>query len=149
MAAQTYVYSFRNVVVTIDGIKVNGFWEGDDAVTLAPNSDNATYVAGADGSGTVSYSADDAVRVTLRLKPESPANRYLETLFRDARQGDFGAGVPISVRNVGNGEGGSAANAHVMIAPERAFGASQTVREWTLIANPWVWNEIQYEELEA
>ena len=145
MPGSTYVYSFSNVQVTLNGLSVEGFWEGDDAVTITPNSDNGTPLVGVDGDATVSYSTDDAVRIVLRLKADSPMNSRLERYYRQARAGNFGNGFPIAVRNTGNGEGGSAANAHIIRAPERQFGLNATQREWEIFANAWTWSEIQYE----
>lgn len=144
MAGKSYVYSFENVQATVNGLAVNGFWEGDDAISIAPNSDNATPLVGADGDATVSYTADDSVNITLRLKPDSPMNATLENYFRRARAGGFGAGFPIAVRNTGNGEGGAAPEAHVIQAPERQLGVNATVREWVIFANAWSWNPIRY-----
>lgn len=145
MPGQTTVYSFENVAVTINGLRVTGFWEGDNAVEVAPRADNATMLVGADGDATVSYSADDSVSITLRLKPNSPMNAILENYYRRARAGGFGRGFPVAVRDTGNGEGGAASEAHILQAPTRALGAAATVREWVLGANAWAWTPIRYE----
>jgi hypothetical protein len=140
----TFVYSFENVTATVNGLKVTGFWEGDNAIEVAPNADNATLMVGADGDATASYTADDSVTLTLRLKADSPMNAILENYHRRARAGGFGGGFPISVRNTSNGEGGAAAEAHIMRAPNRQFGTNATVREWVLGANAWEWTPISY-----
>jgi hypothetical protein len=143
--AKTYVYSFQNLQATVNNLPVEGFWEGDDAISITPNSDNATPLVGVDGDATVSYSTDDSVRITMRLKADSPVNALLENYYRRARAGGFGGGFPVSVRNTGNGEGGSGAEAHIIQAPERQFGANATVRAWTLFVNAWTWNAISYQ----
>ena len=145
MPGKSYVYSFSNLQMTINGLSVEGFWEGDDAITITPNSDNATPLVGVDGDATVSYSTDDAVRIVLRLKADSPMNSILERYYRRARAGNFGSGFPVSVRNTGNGEGGSAAECHIIRAPERQFGLNATQREWEIFGNAWSWSEIRYE----
>lgn len=145
MAGKTYVYSFQNLQATVNNLPVEGFWEGDDAITIAPNSDNATPLVGVDGDATVSYSTDDSVRVTLRLKADSPANALLANYYRRARAGGFGSGFPVSIRNTGNGEGGSGAEAHVIQAPEQSFGLNATVRVWVLFVNGWAFNPISYQ----
>jgi len=143
-AGKTFVYSFSNVEMTLNGLSVTGFWEGDDAITITPNSDNATPLVGVDGDATVSYSTDDAVRVVLRLKADSPMNAILNRFYKRARAGNFGGGFPVSIRNTGNGEGGSGAEAHIIRSPERQFGLNATQREWELFVNAWQWNPISY-----
>lgn len=143
----TYSYSFANVVVTVNGLKVTGFWEGDDAVQVAPSADNATPLVGADGEATVSYSMDDSVRVTMRLKPNSPMNAILEAFYRRARARGIGTSFPVSLLDTSNGEGGSGADGHVIQAPERQFGGNATVREWVLFVNSWQWSPVRYPAL--
>lgn len=143
MPGSTTAYSFRNVAVTVDGRPVDGFWSGDDCVTVARNSDNIEPIVGADGNATVSISADDSVMITLRLQPNSVANQILQNKFLQNRNGRT-APFPISIRDTGSGEGGSAAYAIVRTRPATNFGASASVREWTIFANPWNELPIRY-----
>lgn len=143
MAKQTTAYSAANLVVTIDGRPVEGFWEGDDAVTVERSSDNATPMVGVDGSATVSISTDDSVSITLRLQPNSPANRVLQSKYMQNRAGRS-APFPISIRDTGSGEGGSAAYCVVTERPSIELGANATVREWVIFANPWNETAINY-----
>lgn len=136
-------YSFKNVQATIDGKPVRGFWEGDDAVIVAQNSDTATAVVGVGGDATVSVSADDAVQITLKLQPNSPTNAVLNAKHMQMRNGRA-VPFPVSIRDTGNGEGGSAPNAVIMKAPSQQFGNAASVREWVIFANPWNRNEISY-----
>lgn len=144
MPGKTYVHSFERVQVTLNSLPITGFWEGDDAVMIDPHDDNSEALVGADGDATVSYSADDAVTITLKLKPSSPANQLLNSYYRRARNGAIQGGLPISIRDTGNGEGGSAAECHITNAPSRGLGKNATEREWKIFANAWVWNEMQY-----
>jgi len=145
MAGQTYVYSFENVDVTINKVSVTGFWQSPEAVRIEPSSDNATPLVGVDGDATVSYSTDDSVRITLRLKPDSPMNSTLNRFYKRARAGNFGAGFPVSIRNTGNSEGGSGAEAHVIQSPTRMFCDNASEGVWVLFVNAWQWNPINYE----
>lgn len=143
MAGELTVYSFKNVAVTVDGSPVTGFWEGDDAVQINPRADNATEVVGVDGTATVSISADDSVFIVLKLQANSPMNTVLNNKFRQMRNG-MAYPFAISVRNTGNGEGGSSAYCVVKKAPPAQFGEKASAREWTLFASPWAWNAIAY-----
>lgn len=142
--AKSYTYHFPNVTTTVNGIAVRGFFEGDNAVEVAPGSDAATMLVGADGDATYSFTADTSAMITLRLKPDSPMNAVLQNLLARAKAGALPNGFPIAVRNTGNGEGGAAAEAHVLTVATRAFGTNATVREWTIGANGWEWTAVAY-----
>lgn len=143
MPGRTTAYSFKSVAVIVDGRPVEGFWEGDNAVEIERRTDNATAIVGVDGDATVSISADDSVTVTLRLQPNSPANTVLQNKFTQMRSGRLAA-FPISIRDTGNGEGGSAPTAVILGQANSSLGASATAREWTIFCNPWNSNPIQY-----
>lgn len=142
--AKTYTYAFPNVMTTVNGYAVRGFWEGDNAVEVTPGADAATMLVGADGDATFSFTADESAMITLRLKPDSPMNRILAELLARGRAGALPNGFPIAVRNTGNGEGGAAAEAHVLQVGSRSFGTNATVREWTIGAASWAWTNVDY-----
>jgi len=143
MASTTTAYSYKNVSVTIDGRPIEGFWEGDDAVTIERNSDNAEPMVGVDGTATVSISADDSVVITLKLQPNSPANQVLQNKYLQNRSGRA-APFPVSIRDTGSGEGGSSAYCVVTQRPSVSLGKNATEREWVIFANPWIETPISY-----
>jgi len=144
MAGALTAYSFKNVAVVIDGKPASGFWEGDDAVVIERNQDSVTPVVGVDGDATASISADDSVMITLRLQPNSPTHQVLMNKFRQNR-GGRARPFSIGVRDTGNGEGGSAPRAIITVSPNASFGQNATVREWTIFANPWTWQPVDYD----
>lgn len=139
------VYSFQNVQVSVNNVGVRGFFEGDDAVMIEDNSDMSTLLVGADGDSTVSYTADTAKKITLKLQPNSPTNAFLRNLHRRALAGSLTDGFPISVRDTSNGEGGASASAHIATGPSAEFGTNVAVREWTIWATNWNDNKINYQ----
>jgi hypothetical protein len=143
MANLTTTYSFINVAVSVDGRPVEGLWEGDDAITIERNSDNAEPLVGVDGTATVSISADDSATVTVRLQPNSPANQVLQNKYLQNRSGRA-APFPISIRDTGSGEGGSSGYGIVTKRPDVSLGGTATVREWVIFVNPWTETPIQY-----
>jgi hypothetical protein len=138
-------YNFKNVAVTMDGVPVRGFWEGDDVVMIERNSDFATAIVGAAGDATVSYSADKAVKVTLKLQPNSPTHAVLQAKALAAKNG-LAAHFPLSVRDTGNGEGGVSTDAVILQAPAPQFGTAAQAREWVLFAADWVESPVVYLE---
>ena len=129
-------YSFNDVAVTLDTHLVEGFWEGDDVVQVADNADVATPVVGADGCSIVSIDADNAVLVTLRLKPTSAAHDFLRKKVRAMKNGGARP-IAITVRDTNSNEGGSGAEAFVIRQPTATHGKKATSRDWVLFVGCW------------
>ncbi len=140
MAGKTYVFSFEAVQATINNLPIEGFFEGDDAISIEPFTARATAMVGVDGDATISrHAAGRAVNIRIKLKAESPANRLLNGYMKQERL------FPISIRNTTNGEGGSAAEAQILEEPTVQYGANATVREWLIFAAQFERNAIAYE----
>lgn len=136
------VYSFLHVAAVLDGREIKGFWEGDDAVQIAPRTDVLTEMVGVDGSGVGSITADRSVLVTLRLQSTSPTHEYLENKHRRQRQG-IGNPMHLSIRNKANAEGGNSRLVLIKTAPRRDFGGNAVSRDWVLWAQCWDWNKVR------
>lgn len=136
-------YSFQDVVVTIDGIPIENFWEGDDAVTIEDMNDFAEATEGVDGAVIHSMGAGDSKTITLRLMHTSAAHQLIQNRALMMRAGNT---VPfaISIRDTRSGEGGSAPTALVMTRPSRSYGRTAQERVWTIIAAPWADYPITY-----
>ena len=129
-------HSMAAIGAIVDGLPVQGFWEGDDVVNIVPVEDEGSLKIGADGSGIFSSYIDDSKQIELMLQPNSPTHRQLEQKL--ARQN---AGVPlpfpVSAFNLNSGENGDASNCYIMSQPDRAYGKEATVRKWVIIACDW------------
>lgn len=137
------VYSFNDVAVYVDNVLVEGFWEGDDAVIVEPNSDIATAIVGADGKALISVSADRAASITLKLQPNSEMHKRLLRKFDELRSGQF-LPFSMSVTDTRNGEGGSSVECVAMTKPSDQFGVQASVREWKIFAGCWEPNKLNY-----
>lgn len=136
------VYSFLHVAAVLDGREIKGFWEGDDAIQIAPRTDIMNEVVGVDGSGIGSITADRSVLITLRLQSTSPTHKYLENKHRRQRNG-IANPMHISIRNKSNHEGGNSRLVLIKTAPRRDFGANAVSRDWVLWAQCWDWNQVR------
>ncbi|KRE07456.1 hypothetical protein ASE63_22415 [Bosea sp. Root381] len=137
------LYSFDNVVVTIDGREVIGVWEGDDAVLVERPTDLGSALTGADGASVVSITADQSATVTLKLQPNSAMNAYLEQAVKRMRMGSQRL-LNIAIRDTSTGEGGGCSAAVVIREPSKSWGAAATEREWQIFCNCWQENDISY-----
>lgn len=91
MTATAVAYGFRNVSFIYDGQKLDGFYEGDDSVTLTPNNPLITTVVGSDGKGVWNLGADRSAKLTLKLLKSSSANTLLATDLALLSVGQFSA----------------------------------------------------------
>lgn len=137
------LYSFDNVVVTIDGREVIGLWEGDDVVSLERPTDLGSALTGADGASVVSITADQSATLTIKLQPNSAMNAYFEQCVKRMRMGSQRL-IAVAVRDTSTGEGGGCSAAVIVREPSKSWGATATEREWQLFCNCWQENDITY-----
>lgn len=137
------MYSYLNVKATLNGNDITGLWEGDDAIEIEERSQVANDLVGADGAAIVSVTADQSVYIRIRLQPNSPIHRYLDQKYRTLKSGVLDP-MSFSVRDTGNGEGGSSAQVTIRQMATKQLGVNAAVREWELYAQGWVWDSREY-----
>jgi hypothetical protein len=141
--AQLTIHSFKNIVLTLDGRRVTGLWEGDDAVVVERDTELGTPLTGADGSSVVSVTADESARLTIKLMPNSPMNQYLQQRSKAVRMGSLKL-IAVGLVDTTTGEGGGCSAAVIIQEPSKSFGAAATEREWVLFCNCWQENDTTY-----
>lgn len=137
------MYSFLNVKATLNGREITGLWEGDDAIEIEERSQVANDLVGADGAAIVSVTADQSVYIRIRLQPNSPMHRYLDEQYRILKGGQLDP-MSFSVRDTGNGEGGSTSQAVIRAMATKQLGVNASVREWELFGQGWIWDTTNY-----
>ena len=137
--AMTSAYGFVNTSNTIDGQQIQGLWDGDDAITVAPIADAGTMLHGADGSALFSISANEGATITIRLQHTSPTHRLLMQKYKRMKAlGSGAAAFPVTVFDTGSGEGGTADKCFIQSAPTDSKGTNATAREWVLVTGELV-----------
>lgn len=136
MPGKTSTYSALNVVATLDGLRVLGLWDGDDAIVVEPGADKGTLMVGADSESIFSQSADLSATITLRLQHTSATHRQLLQRLAVQEQGRLG-GFPFSLMDNRSGEGGACDQAFIQKAPNDQKGKNAAQREWVLITGYW------------
>ena len=143
MSREMTSYSFNNVAAYVNGVLVEGLWEGDDVVMVEPAADTAVPSVGADGKAIVSVTMNIAANITLKLQPTSPTHQELLRLHASIRDGSFKP-FTFSVMDTGSAEGGSAQQCTIMRRPNMQVGNAASVREWKLFAGAWVENNTSF-----
>ena len=124
-------YSFKDVVVLVDGIPITGFADGDDAITVERNEDGYTLLIGADGDAVAMKNANRSGIATLRLLQSSSSNAVLSAILKVQDAGLL-APVPFAVTDPNGIDLILAEAAYPISPPIMIYGAGHNPREWRL-----------------
>jgi len=139
--ARSSSYSAKNVTAMVDGQRVQGFWDGDDAVVVEPTEDIGTMLVGADGDSIFSQRAGNPHTITLRLQHTSPTHRLLQQKWAVQRApGIRVTPFPFTHMDVDSGEGGAANECFIMTVPSDQKGRNAVMREWVLVTGEYLPN---------
>lgn len=136
MAGKTAIYSALNVVGTIDGLRIVGLWDGDDAIVVEPVADKGALMTGADGESIFSQSANRSARITIRLMHTSATHRTMLQKLAVQEAGRLD-GFKLSLFDNRSGEGGATDQAFIEKAPNDQKGVNAANREWVLVCGQW------------
>ena len=139
------LFSFKNVVITLDASRVIGFADGDDVISIEPTTEIGDPLIGADGASIVSFSADQSASVTIKLLANSPFNQFLNQKVQRQRGGAVvGVTFPISFLDVSSGESGGCTNAVVTKEATIQSGKKTSEREWRIFCPCWQPGQVDY-----
>lgn len=126
MAVKTY--DFKKVILTIAGIPIFGFIDGD-AIVVAKSDDEWGMSTGNDGEVTRVKRNQPSGRITIRLASSSASNSVLDGL----RQADDLTGlgmVPILIKDLFGVDLVFAGQCWCVKAPDMTFARDSGQREW-------------------
>lgn len=123
-------YDPSKVIVTIGGVIVSGFGDGD-FITAKYDEDRYKKYSGADGEVSRSKTASRAGSVEVVLAQTSKANDELSALFNLALFGGTDGVFPIGVADLSGRTVIAAAKCWIKTAPDATFGVEVTDRTWT------------------
>ena len=139
--AKSSSYSAKNVTAMLDGQRVQGLWDGDDAIVTDPIEDIGTLLVGADGDSLFSQRAGMPHTITLRLQHTSPTHRLLHQKWAVQRAAGIRVSAfPFTVVDVDSNEGGAADQCFVHKGPSDQKGVNAVTREWVLVTGEWIPN---------
>ncbi|NBQ16876.1 hypothetical protein EBU24_01020 [bacterium] len=146
MTATAVALSFRDVSVIYRGIKIDGFYDGEDQVGIALNNPLITEIVGADGKGVWNLGADLSAKLTLKLLSSSSANDLLGADWLLAAAGEF-PGAVVSISSANSTAIGTGVFAVTQPPNDFKFASKDTGRTWvlsTLSLNffPGAWGKI-------
>lgn len=129
------IYSMLTTTVTVDGVLITGFWDGDDVISVEPSKDVGEMHVGADGHSVFSSTADRSAKITLKLQPTSYGHSILSARLKAQRAGVLSS-IVVTVTAV-NGEGGIGINGAISKAPTIQLGEKVSSRDWEIVVGEW------------
>ncbi len=131
MAAGDYqgAYNAGKVVVTVGGVIVSGFDDGD-FVSASYEGDRATPKVGADGEVGLSINPSRLGTITITLSATSAANDLLSGLANLGNFGLFTSAFPIGVADLSGRTVIAGTKCWLQTSPEVSFGTEVGSREW-------------------
>ncbi len=128
-------YSFDKVLPIFGFVPLEGFTDGDDAITVTRRNPTFDLTVGADGHGVAARSADLSGTIVLKLLQTSPSIPFLAALVQAQEAGLFKS-QPFLLKDASTQLQLVAAAACIVEMPaEQVYGKAQNDRIWTLLAH--------------
>ena len=89
-------YDHKQGVLTINGVRIEGFADATDAFMLEPDSEAGERTTGADGRSVWIVNNNGAAKVTIKLLQHTPSAKFLSDLH-DTQMRGIKAFVPIDL----------------------------------------------------
>ena len=129
-------YSFLNYLVTINGVPVTGWAEGDDVIQVSRREDAFADNVGADGKMIMYQTANRTGEITFKLQQQSEGSILLNALYgqQEAWKGQ-NAPVTITMTNLADPKDSViGANCYVKKPADVTRGTGINANEWTVVA---------------
>jgi hypothetical protein len=123
-------FSFKNINVIFGIDEIEGFAEGDDAVSIEYDADQFVKIVGAKGDVVRTQTADSSSSMTVKLLQTSKSNGKLMAMFNLDRETGSNA-LPFIVNDKETGESHVVNNAWIIKPPAIIRGANLNVMEWS------------------
>jgi len=123
-------YAADKVIVTVGGVIVSGFADGD-FLTASYEDDRYFPKVGSDGGVGIARNASRLGTIAITLSATSAANDALSALFNLDALAGVAVTLPIGVADLSGRTLLAAGNAWLQVTPEVTFGREIGDREWT------------------
>lgn len=122
-------YAAEKVVVTVGGVIVTGWGDGD-YITAKYDEDRYMAKVGADGEVGRSKNASRLGTIEMVLSSSSKANDELSSLFNLGQIGGIDSPVPVAVSDLSGRDAAFCSNGWLMTTPEMVKGKEVGERTW-------------------
>lgn len=128
-------FSLSDAVLTINGTRITGFENAQDAISIAPNGDDGDITYGTDGDGIFIPSCNKGATITIKILQHAQANKFLMDLRNEQVNNSRNtASNTISYKDLRNGDEFLLTKCWFTTPPTHARGTSHNGYTWTLKA---------------
>lgn len=126
-------FSLKDAVLTINGTRITGFENAQDAISVAPVGDDGDVTYGIDGKAVFIHSCNQGVVVTIKILQHADANKLLNDL-RTVQVKNSRSSTPnlIVYEDLRNGDKFTITDCWFTTPPTHARGTSHNGYTWTL-----------------
>ena len=122
----------RQVVVTLNGVTIDGYADGADVINATQEADAGEWVTGADGYGVFVANSDESGVLTLKLKQHCKSNNHLAKLMKQQRRSLKGfKPFRLEIRDLLNEDLLTAVNGYFTKVPAFVRGQGHNATIWT------------------
>ena len=133
MAIAPQVYGFFNNIITLNGVVITGYADGDDVVKLTPNAPISEAVVGALGEVVFNDNADKSYKCELTLQQTAPINTYLRGLAAQQRiPGARAVALTLSITDLARRDRFTGTSGRIVEVPEFVRGQKAGKYTWKL-----------------
>lgn len=125
-------YTFLNTIVLVQGQEITEWDEGDDVINIERRVDSAFDVVGADGSMTVSLSADKSGEMSFRLQQTSASNLFMSGLI-NAQENDLFVPTFVQFKDIGGNDLASGTQGYIRKFPTLTRGSNLNGQLWQIV----------------
>jgi len=127
----TKTYDPTEVTVIFGGTILTGFAEGDDSISVEPDTDRVTKKTGMKGHTTLNISANRGGKVVLKFQRTALANQVMQDALNEIVNGEGGI-YPLLVKDNNGNDLHKAESSWVMNQSPASYGAESGDTEWTI-----------------
>lgn len=126
-------YSFKDIIVLVNGVEIKGWADGDDVILMERLEDSASHIIGAAGEMTVSLNTDKSGTVTFNLLQTSESNAYLSGLINAQEVGIF-TPVTMQFKDTVGGDLSSGTQGYIQKPAPMQRGVGLNTQQWVVVS---------------
>ncbi|RKS86912.1 uncharacterized protein DUF3277 [Orbus hercynius] len=128
-------FSLSDAVLTINGNRITGFENAQDAISIAPIGDDGDITYGTSGDGVFVHACNQGATITIKILQHAAANKLLMDLRNEqVNNSKTSAPSTISYKDLRNGDEFLLTKCWFTTSPTHARGTSHNGYTWTLKA---------------
>ena len=137
-------YSGKDTLVVINGRRILGYSDSEDAVTITYPNAPADIVEGMGGAAQINLKGDTIVTIDLKLLATHEDHKFISAIDSALRDG-ICVPMTIAVTQIATGEGGVSESCTIVGTATVGMGKGNSgERTWNFKAANWIKNDFNF-----